>query len=802
MNSWRILFIIFLILLFSAGGVYFIIHFQKKSEAANENVLHTENLTQGSDLKKTEGTIYFDLYTDESVGNTVTQDEEALFETKTANDGAILEFIKRSPLYDPNVIEDKTSAESDVKGIFFNTQTSTRESLIPPGFEARLFRRFEDKDDPTVEDKSENKIHHYYEQKINDIPVYSAVLAVHVKESNKIYSASGTLITNTEVPPARISSAEAEEKALEQAQKEIGTPVSVSVSRSEEYIFNKKVLGLSDDNNYLTQAITVVAQDVNIPFAMMYFVDLTNGAVIHTQTVLQDVMNRNIFHCAAGTCASARAEGAAAHTNADVNKVYDYLGETYNLYSTMFDRDSFDDAGAPLKGYANQFNFGQFKCPNAAWFGSRNGGDDTMRICTGMASKDVMAHEMTHAVTERTAGLVYQNQSGALNEAMSDIFGYGVDSDEWTLGEDSSLGMIRRLDEPTQSRTPQPDRLFAPQYHCAGTDSGGVHVNSGVINKAFYLMTVGGSFNGCTITGVGKDKSLAVAYRALTTYLRPTSNFKAAYNAFMQACTDLYADDGETCNQIRNALQSVEIDQQPEASSTSPKCSSTAGTPATCATNANNPTVTIPAPTATSSTVTVTPGPSITPAATVTPTTIPTNSSLKLTLKLQGITSKPAASSSAVIKVIVSNTSGHSFTGSGTFTVGDTGIWTGSVPVAIPADGSFSLFVKGPVHIQKKICETAPTETSPGTYRCKADQSLQLKKGENVFDFSNIVLLAGDLDVQDGVVNAADVALIRNNLGSTNADILKKADVNRDNIIDTQDHSIVIAALSFRFDEE
>ena len=83
-----------------------------------------------------------------------------------------------------------------------------------------------------------------------------------------------------------------------------------------------------------------------------------------------------------------------------------------------------------------------------------------------------------------------------------------------------------------------------------------------------------------------------------------------------------------------------------------------------------------------------------------------------------------------------------------------------------------------------------------------SDQKLQLKTGENVLDFSGIVLLSGDLGEQDGVVNAADVALIRNNLGSTNTDILRQADVNRDNIIDTQDHSLVIAALSVRFDEE
>ena len=637
--------------------------------------------------------------------------------------------------------------------------------------------------------------------------MYCSVLAVHLKNWNKKYSCSWSLVTNTVVGSANFTKEEAEKKALLRAQQDTQNTMSFTISRSVEYIFNKKVMGIADeDRNYLTQAVTVVSEDKNIPFATMYFVDREAGDIVYAESLLRDVLNRDIYICSRGTCVAARKEGAAASTNQDVNKVYDYLGDTYNFYSSMFNRDSYDGAGALLKGFANQYNSSQFKCPNAAWFGSKNGGDDTMRVCQGMAAKDVIAHVMTHAVTESTAALVYQNQSGALNEAMSDIFGYGVDSDNWTMGEDSALGVIRRFDDPTQGLRPQPDKLFASQYECSTLDSGGVHINSGIINKAFYLMTAGGSFNGCTITGVTKEKSLAVAYKALTTYLRPTSNFKAAYNAFNQACNDLYANDGETCNEIKKAMQAVEIDQQPDSDQKSPKCSSKTAAPATCASGAQNPTVpavsitpgtTTIAPTLTpTSNVTATPGP------TATPTTIPTNATLKLSLKFQGITTKPVASGSAAVKLTVANDASHKYAATGQFVVDDKGVWTGTVPVAIPAAGPYSIFVKGPYHIQKKVCDITPTETAPGTYRCKSDQKLQLKTGENVLDFSGIVLLTGDLGEQDGVVNAADVALIRNNLGSTNADILKQADVNRDNIIDTQDHSLVIAALSIRFDEE
>jgi Zn-dependent metalloprotease len=815
MNVWRILFIICLILLISAGGVYFIIQFQKHSEAASDNIIQTDNLSQQSDLEKTNNTIFFDLYTDDTNTSAVSKGDDAIFETKTTNDGAILEFIKRSPQYDPNQLEDKLSSDKNVKGIFFTTSAATKESLIPANFEARLIRRVDDKTNKKFDgidiNTGDNKIHHYYEQKINDIPVYGAILAVHVKDGNKIYSASGSLVTNTVVGSANFTKEEAEQTALLKAQQDTQGNIPFTISRSVEYIFNKKVMGIDDeDKNYLTQVVTVVPQDRNIPFAMMYFVDLESGGIVYSESLLRDVLNRDIYNCSGGSCVAARKEGTAENSNQDVNKVYDYLGDTYNLYSTMFNRDSYDGAGATLKGFANQPSSSQFRCPNAAWFGSRNGGDDTMRVCQGMAAKDVMAHEMTHAVTERTAALQYQNQSGALNEAMSDIFGYGVDSDDWTMGEDSALGIIRRFDDPTQGLRPQPDRLFASQYECTTVDSGGVHINSGIINKAFYLMTAGGTFNGCTVNGVTKEKSLAVAYKALTTYLRPTSNFKAAYNAFNQACTDLYATDGETCNEIRKAMQAVEIDQQPDNDQKSPKCTSKTAVPATCASGAQNPTMpatsVTPGTTTISPTRTVTATPTInvtvTPGPSATPTTVPPNATLKLSVKFQGITTKPVASGSATIKVTVVNDTGYKYATAAQFAVGDNGIWTSSVPIAIPAAGAYSVFVKGPYHIQKKVCDTNPTETAPGTYRCKSDQKLQLKTGENVLDFSGIVLLSGDLGEQDGVVNAADVALIRNNLGSTNADILKQADVNRDGIIDTQDHSLVIAALSFRFDEE
>ncbi len=120
----------------------------------------------------------------------------------------------------------------------------------------------------------------------------------------------------------------------------------------------------------------------------------------------------------------ARSEGQAAVTTApscttaDINNAHDYAGNTYDFYFSRFGRDSYDNAGATLKSYVCYGTNYQ----NAFWDGSK------MTYGNGFAAADdVVAHELSHAVTERTSNLVYSNQSGALNESFSDIFGESVD---------------------------------------------------------------------------------------------------------------------------------------------------------------------------------------------------------------------------------------------------------------------------------------------------------------------------------------------------------------------------------------
>ncbi|OGK25517.1 hypothetical protein A3D76_06110 [Candidatus Roizmanbacteria bacterium RIFCSPHIGHO2_02_FULL_37_9b] len=176
---------------------------------------------------------------------------------------------------------------------------------------------------------------------------------------------------------------------------------------------------------------------------------------------------------------------------------------------------------------------------------------------------------------------------------------------------------------------------------------------------------------------------------------------------------------------------------------------------------------------------------------------------LDLKLKFQGILGRPNRSNTVPVKVTVSS-AGMSTPQSisANFSVDNNGIWSGSVYFASLLEApDYKILVKGPMHLQKRVCDSGPSEGAPGSYFCQ-DGKIQLQAGTNYLDFSGIHLLAGDIPQQDGLVNSYDVSFIRNNLGKTDPILLAQGDLNFDGIIDTQDHSLAIAALAIRTDDE
>lgn len=206
-----------------------------------------------------------------------------------------------------------------------------------------------------------------------------------------------------------------------------------------------------------------------------------------------------------------RAEGGEVTGDVAADEAYAGLGDTWTLYAEAFERNSLDGKGLPLRAtvhFGNGYD-------NAFWDGTQMvfGDGDGKVFGRFTASLDVIGHELAHGVTEHTAGLRYQDQPGALNESMSDVFGslvkqhklgHDAAAADWLIGAELLIGELAgqalrsmkepgtAYDNPILGKDPQPGHM--DDYVETDDDHGGVHINSGIPNKAFYLLatTLGG----------------------------------------------------------------------------------------------------------------------------------------------------------------------------------------------------------------------------------------------------------------------------------------------------------------------
>lgn len=311
------------------------------------------------------------------------------------------------------------------------------------------------------------------------------------------------------------------------------------------------------------------------------YADAAGGAVLARYTQQFDALSRGVYDYKGGCLGlggalpgtALRSEGGAASTDAAANNVYEHGATTYWYYKHFLGRDSFDNKGAALTFTVHVTFLSGFSCSpnNAAWTGPPYnqmvyGDGDNMVLKDLTKSLDVTAHELTHAVTNVTSNLVYQNESGALNEAMSDIFGSSAaawkmagggeagnpasitpTADIWKIGKEVAGpklagGALRFMDNPTAdgvSKDYYPERV--PD---GGTDRGGVHLNSGLGNLVFHLLSVGGKHPrdkvAGSVSGIGIAKAMRIFYLTNTSLLTSSAKFEDARYATARAAENLY----------------------------------------------------------------------------------------------------------------------------------------------------------------------------------------------------------------------------------------------------------------------
>jgi Zn-dependent metalloprotease len=249
---------------------------------------------------------------------------------------------------------------------------------------------------------------------------------------------------------------------------------------------------------------------------------------------------------------------------------------TYDYWKTIHGRNSFDNAGAKIKSYVH---YGR-SYENAYWNGSvMTYGDGAARF-RPLTSLDVCAHEIGHAVCEKTANLTYSNESGAMNEGLSDIWGASVEDyavstlgftsggpeakSTWLIGEeiDKQQVALRSMSDPNSLN--QPAYYKGLKWYTGTGDNGGVHTNSGVLNYWFYLISVGKTGTNekgaaFSVAGLGLDAAAKITFRMESVYMTASSTYAQARTYSIQAATDLYGAGSAQVNAVTNAWYAVGI---------------------------------------------------------------------------------------------------------------------------------------------------------------------------------------------------------------------------------------------------
>ncbi len=228
--------------------------------------------------------------------------------------------------------------------------------------------------------------------------------------------------------------------------------------------------------------------------------------------------------------------------------------QSHDYFRATHGRNAIDGKGGNIISFFNVAEEDGGPMDNAFWngFAMWYGAGNTLFFNLARAL-DIGAHEMGHGVIENTANLEYQNESGALNESFADIFGACVDRGNWLIGEEAvrpgatPFNCLRDMQFPKRGSPAQPEHLS--EKYTGPLDNGGVHINSGIVNRAFVLFA--------TNPAVGLDKAERVYYKALRDYLVKSSQFVDARLAVIQAATDLYG--SAVANAAANAFSTVGI---------------------------------------------------------------------------------------------------------------------------------------------------------------------------------------------------------------------------------------------------
>lgn len=390
------------------------------------------------------------------------------------------------------------------------------------------------------------------QQRFRGLPVVGAEYIVHSDSGRNVFGMNGRVALTNDLPRNPTKDGWS---AVERAAAQAGIAnAKYNDWPTLTYVVNER------GNAFLAYAVTAEYDSANGQEIDRIYADATSGDLVLAAPQIHRARNRATYNgnqssSLPGTLVLSESSGSTS--DVVISTAHGHAATSYDYYSAIHARDSFNNAGAQIRTTVHH----RVAYNNAFWNGSQlvyGDGDGTTFTPLGNAL-DVGAHELTHAVTTYSANLVYANESGALNEATSDIMASHVEAwkdgavsaDTWKVGEDiytpgTAGDALRSMADPTASG----DYDYYPTRYTGSADNGGVHMNSGIANLAFKLMVTGGThprgkttvnvtaLNATPMTSI--NMGAKIWYRALTVYMTSSTNFAAARTATANAATDLY----------------------------------------------------------------------------------------------------------------------------------------------------------------------------------------------------------------------------------------------------------------------
>jgi Zn-dependent metalloprotease/subtilisin-like proprotein convertase family protein len=453
-----------------------------------------------------------------------------------------------------------------------------------------------------------------FQQMHQGVPVFAAVLRGHVSDDGRLTAINGKFVPQLEVATrASIQRADAIHTAVSsvgQQQPAARKSVALTVKSSALMVYRTHLTRGMPGENHLVYEVQVGDGRSIREFV---YIDAHNGKIVDQITGVHGVKNRRVYEATFDPDSPElppplwrEGDRRPALDPAHEDEVT-AGGQSYNLFFNLSGgtHRSWNGSDAQMVTVNNDPTI---LCPNANWNGT------STNYCSGTSADDVVAHEWSHAYTQETSGLIYQWQSGALNESYSDVFGETLDqinnregvegtaatgedgprsqndavcstftselptadnSIRWLMGEDAFAfsplppigdAAIRDMWRPRCAGgnlfLGDPGHVNSARYSCSADDAGGVHTNSGVNNRAYALIVDGDTVelkddgtpfaSPVTVRGIGLTKAAHIFWRANSVYNGPASNFADNADSLVMACQDLV---GRNLNKLVTSLE-------------------------------------------------------------------------------------------------------------------------------------------------------------------------------------------------------------------------------------------------------